>query len=258
MKNIRFKNSTATLLGLSLFAVAALQGSAATLLKDDFSDGNRISAPNGGNWYSFAGTGLSVTPEGLMLTDTAGTKAQRAAEVHFDAAKLAVNETLTVRVSIKPEGSNEGTANVRIGLYDSKGTALTRDSVSGVTSESYIPRVGYFALLDTRAAGTGTVDFRNTTSAQKMFSIVEGNSVGSVYALHKFKPEWAAIEWKITRQKETEYSLSMSVNGERAKTVLHRSGAGEQTDTLDTFMIFSNNGAEFTINHLEIETATAE
>ncbi len=238
-----------------LLAGIAGHSSAKIILNDDFSDGTRFSTPSGADWYVFAGTGLDVSSEVLTLKDATGTKGVRGAEVHFMPQTLEVKGAITVRFSIRQDTIIESATAVRIGLLNSKGTALPRDTSGGILSDTYQTRTGYFCMLDTRTAGTGTVSVRYDDSSQNLFSIAEGNNVDVFSNLHKFNNrEWTSVVWSIERVRETEYVLSMSVNDGRPKTMMHRIDEG---GTFDTFMIFSRDGAEFSIDNVEIEFAGA-
>jgi len=233
----------------------AERGYAEIILRDDFSDGNRSGNPSGANWYAYAGTALKVSSEALMLKDASGTKGARGAEMHFKPQVLNVKGAITVRFSIRQDTIIDSAAAVRIGLLNSKGTALSRDTSNGISSDTYQTRTGYFCMLDTRTAGTGTVSVRYDDTSQNLFTIAEGNSVDTFSNLHKFNnSEWTSVVWSIERVEETLYVLSMSVNAGRPKTMMHRNDDG---GTFDTFMIFSRDGAEFSIDNVEIEVTGA-
>jgi hypothetical protein len=241
---------TATTIGFIIIAAVTISP-AGVILTDDFRDGNRISTPNGGTWYKYGNTTLTTTASNLYMVAITDTSA-RGAELNFGAQKLSVGDKLSVSFDMMQNTVSNSADRVRIGLYDSNGTALTADTANAATAAAYLGRVGYYAALDTRTNSTGYVNIRNTTATQTQVSTITGQTQVSLNNVNIFDANWDSVVWSIARTGAAEYTLAMSVNGGAEKKWVHSSG-GEMTDTFDTFVLYQSTGiASFTVDNVQI------
>jgi len=231
-------------IGFIIIAVAAIS-SAGVILTDDFSDGNRT------GWHTYGNTTLTTTSN-LYMTLTTSETVSRGAELNFGAQKLSVGDKLSVSFDMMQNTVSNSADRVRIGLYNSNGTALIADTANAATAAAYLGRVGYYAALDTRTNSTGYVNIRNTTSTQTQLSTITGQSQVSLNNVNIFDANWDSVLWSIERTGAAEYTLAISVNGGAEKSWVHSSG-GEMTDTFDTFVLYQSTGiASFTLDNVQV------
>jgi len=237
---------------LILTVTSALSASAKVFFSDDFSDNNRISVPNGGNWYvdgthtfDFSGDGMKVTPGGTV---------GRAIQTTFTPTTLKIGDTLTVSFGFQFASTIPDTdRGYRFGLFNSNGTSLSADTTSNAaTSSINVDNIGYFSRLSTGTSTTGS-DIYNDTEASNFMSVTSpairigdvDSSFASVNdtAVHK-------ILLSIERSAASEYVITFSVDG-TAYSRTHASG-GEMTDTFDTFAVYYANTAPYILSNVAV------
>src|ERR671917_1890386 len=188
LKNLNKQLALALVFTLLLQSVAA----AATLVNDTFADANsQNQALSSDSVRIFNGRA------GTVRTDAAGS-------VNFNIAAaggsegfwgffadgapvtLGVGDRLTVstRFSVQNVGANLG-ADLRFGLFDSKGTRTTANTTGGINSPSFADDPGYAARLSGTTGGTPpfTVHRRVTPSATDPLANVTSTTVAEYTAL---------------------------------------------------------------------------
>ena len=248
---VRNSNGYLNAMEIQVILSPAAISSPGVILTDDFSDGNRTNTPNGGVWYKYGNTTLTTTSN-LYMTLTTSETVSRGAELNFGAQTLSVGDKLSVSFDMMQNTVSNSADRVRIGLYDSNGTALTADTANAATATAYLGRVGYYAALDTRTNSTGYVNIRNTTSTQTQVSSISGQANVALNNVNIFDANWDSVLWSIERTGAAEYTLAISVNGGAEKSWVHSSG-GEMTDTFDTFVLYQSTGiASFTLDNVQV------
>jgi hypothetical protein len=243
---------------LFLYALGTQSVFATTLLTDDFSDGNRTSTPNGGNWYS-VGTNTVTFPDGGMNVAPGGA-INRSMQTTFSPASLAVGDSITATLDLRfTDTIPDLDRGFRIGLFNSNGTSLTSDDTVGnaTTLASNVDNSGYWVGLSTGPTHKSTYMYYDTAAANFMSISAPAVNLGTEFnfgaindaAVHSFSLAIARTS--------TGYDFTFAVSGTLAGIsptgFASRTYTGTSTDTFDTFAIMTNSSAlDYTIDNVAI------
>jgi hypothetical protein len=237
---------------LILTVTSAFSSSAKVIFSDDFSDNNRISVPNGGNWYvdgthtfDFSGDGMKVTPGGTV---------GRAIQTTFTPTPLKIGDTLTVSFGFQFASTIPNTdRGYRFGFFNSNGTSLSEDTtLNAVSNPINVDNIGYFAGLSTGTSNAWSYIYNDTADSQFMSISAPATQVGaSNFSFVKVNDtDVHEILLSIERSAASEYVITFSVDG-TAYSRTHSSG-GEMTDTFDTFAVYYANTAPYILSNVAV------
>lgn len=253
------KSSSRTLLFLN--ALCMPSAFATTLLTDDFSDGNRTSSPNGGNWHyvgtntiTFPGGGMNVAPGGAI---------SRTMQTTFSATSLAVGDSLTATFDLRFTDSLATLdRQFRMGLFNSAGTSLTADDTVGNATSlaSNADNYGYWSGISTGPSNNGDAFMYYQPTGGNSF--MSTTSTGAVNLTSDFN--FGGINDNLTHtftltlaRTSTAFDYTFAVSGPLTGTLptgnVTRTYTGTSTNTFDTFAIMTSNAAlDYTIDNVAI------
>jgi len=142
-----------------------------TVINEDFSSATDSTYGVDGNvlWAKNSGVRVNLAGGALVLTGSSTTTVQTQALVRFGATSLATGEVLTLTFDYAVSSLTSGA--LRIGLFDSHGTAIPANGTAGVDALVIDTDVGYFGwsgyLLQISPGGQGP------TTATRFFSRIE-------------------------------------------------------------------------------------
>jgi len=242
------KSSPLFFLGV-LFASCLLGGlsPAATLLSDNFNDGNRD------GWYLASDQTFSATvPSDKLLIDSAATSGSTGGLVtaYFTATTLGIGDSITLSGVVSPVTTETGTR-IRMGLFNSGGVQISADQTSYATIDAY---AGYVYMA--RQNGTGGTFYRVVETDDGGFPLEAGASTST--GTQGFNAADLAFSYTLTYT-GTDITQALTINGvSSSASSIAIDPAADLVLTFDTVMIGAANTIEYSVDDVVVSTTVPE
>lgn len=209
-----------------------------TILRDEFSDGNRSNQalPESAQWFFKGSNTAPQTPatqfripaEGftfanenrdLILTDTGSAATLTAPFTASAPVTLAVGDSLTARFSLNQLVLRDAEAGLRIGLFDSRGSRPAADftpATGSTPANVYAGYVGYSVWFNPSPAAPAPVEFRaRSTAGPALFGALENAPLGTAPLASQGLSvgQFTRASFKLTRIAESALRIESAYNG---------------------------------------------
>jgi hypothetical protein len=249
----------------SISNVAVYYHSTPALLVDNFSDNNRISVPNGADWYAYTyppGITFSLTNNVMSVTNSNGNG--RFVEAGFGGATLALGQQLVVQFGLRLDASlglaGDGTnGTLRFGVFNpGPNPGAFGDVNTGAATGNLNENIGYWVNMDTFTNGDGDAAIYDCTgtNGSAAFNVNHPNySIGPLSALHNWTVDGLMhqVYFSIACMGANTNVIGISVDAGTFQSVTNTSIY--QTNAFSLLQFYTAHGDGYSISNLTMSVA---